>query len=441
MEVQAEEQLNKLINAYNFQENQPDEEVDEMMRASLDIAAFEMRFKKIPPKSSAKKQEPRTISTAANTTSITKHAKLNQELFDKIYIPPLPENLKTQFRQEELRRDLEKVQETQMPSIQDKLGSMSLNELREQIERLKIEEESIKNEPFEKRIREAGLKNKNLGMMLQKERVSRIELETQKIALEKQIDELKIKLKMAVEPESEDKRQMMEYKLKVQHLEEKVSILNLKLTTNENELAKCVKIIKSEVGYFQSLDEVLRAENNWKGRAQKIEILKAKVHQLKTTLAEFKMPEVESSSANTLKKKSLVTSETKIQELLNLKGENELLKSELEKTKAKTKGLASRNQILESELKTIKTDMESSKKILIDKSKNDDIYIKALKSDSQKMKSEIERLRIESQFNIGNKENLSNFSNANNELEKVILSAEKRKLPNVPGTGEEERAH
>lgn len=418
MEAPAEEQLNKLINAYNTKENQPDEDVDEMMRASMDIAAFEMKFKK-PPKSSAKKQEPRTLSTTANTTSILNDVKLNRDLFDKIYIPPLPENLKTQFRHEDLKRDLEKVQETQVPSIQDKLSSMSLNELKEQIERLKIEEENIKNEPFEKRIRDAGMKNKNLGLMLQKERVTRIEIETQKVALDKQIEELKIKLKMASEPESDDKRQLMEYKLKAQHLEEKLSILNLKLTTNENELAKCIKIIKSEVGDFQSLDEIIRAENNWKGRAQKIEILKAKVHQLKTTLAEFKIPEQDPASANAMKKKSLVSSEAKIQEILNLKNENEVLKSELEKVKAKTKGLASRNQILESELRTIKTDHESSKKILIDKSKNDDIYIKALKSDNQKMKIEIERLRIETQYNIGNKENISNLSNVNNELEKV----------------------
>ena len=418
MEVQAEEQLNRLINAYNSKENQPEEEVDEMMRASMDIANFEMKFKK-HPKSSVKKQEPKTRSTAANTTSIQSEMKLNRDLFERIYIPPLPENLKTQFRQEDLKRDLDKAQETQLSSIQDKLGSMSLNELKEQIERLKFEEENIKNEPLEKRLRDAGMKNKNLGLIAQKERASRIDVENQKAALEKQIEELKIKLKMASEPEGDDKRQLMEYKLKAQHLEEKLSILNLKLTSNENELAKCMKIIKSEVGDFQSLDEALRAENNWKGRAQKIEILKAKVHQLKTTLAEFKTPEQDPGSINALKKKSLVTSEAKIQEILNLKNENEFLKSEFEKAKAKAKGLASRNKILESELKTMRTDYESSKKILIDKSKNDDIYIKALKSDNQKMKGEIERLRIESQYNIGNKENMSNLSNVNNELEKV----------------------
>ena len=70
-------------------------------------------------------------------------------------------------------------------------------------------------------------------------------------------------------------------------------------------------------------------------------------------------------------------------------------------------------------MKNTRAEQETSKKILIDKSKNDDIYIKALKTDNQKLKAEIEKLRIETQFNIINKENYNNNQGVGSELEKV----------------------
>ncbi len=86
--------------------------------------------------------------------------------------------------------------------------------------------------------------------------------------------------------------------------------------------------------------------------------------------------------------------------------------------KAKTKGLTSRNQVLENEIKTVKTEQETSKKLLIEKSKNDDSYIKALKSETSKLKNEVEKLKIETQFGMTKKDGLSGVS-LSQEVEKL----------------------
>lgn len=67
----------------------------------------------------------------------------------------------------------------------------------------------------------------------------------------------------------------------------------------------------------------------------------------------------------------------------------------------------------------MRLEYENSKKVLIEKSKTDDAYIKALKSETSKLKAELEKLRLEANFNIGNKENNANSSNTQGELDKV----------------------
>lgn len=52
----------------------------------------------------------------------------------------------------------------------------------------------------------------------------------------------------------------------------------------------------------------------------------------------------------------------------------------------KVKAAVSRKTVLENELKDIKADYEKNKKILIEKSTNDDKYIEALKNEYEKIK-------------------------------------------------------
>ena len=52
----------------------------------------------------------------------------------------------------------------------------------------------------------------------------------------------------------------------------------------------------------------------------------------------------------------------------------------------KLKGYASRNSTLEEQVKRSKMDFEEQKKIFLEKSQNDDKYIKALKAELQKAK-------------------------------------------------------
>lgn len=62
------------------------------------------------------------------------------------------------------------------------------------------------------------------------------------------------------------------------------------------------------------------------------------------------------------------------------KSENELLQS-------KVKALNSRKSILENEVKEVKSQYEENKRLLVEKSANDDKYILALKNEMDKLKT------------------------------------------------------
>ena len=59
-------------------------------------------------------------------------------------------------------------------------------------------------------------------------------------------------------------------------IEKKLAEERSKNFSMKNDLEKALKIIKKEVGEFESLDKLANNES-WKGRAQEIEILKGKI--------------------------------------------------------------------------------------------------------------------------------------------------------------------
>ena len=235
-------------------------------------------------------------------TPLSKAEQISKNLFDRISIPDLPQNLKNQFEKENIQRELKKIQEPVSQQMSEIKSVLTLDDIKQQIERIKIEEESLSNEPFERRIREAASKNKNMGLLLQKERAARIDLEKTNNGLERQIEELKLRIKLSIEPENDEKRTLAEQKAKIYSLEERISVLNLKLNVAEIDIAKCMKIIKSEVGDFQNLDELRKSDTGWKGRAQTIEILKSKIQKLKNAFGENKNGDQESASVQSFKK-------------------------------------------------------------------------------------------------------------------------------------------
>jgi hypothetical protein len=53
----------------------------------------------------------------------------------------------------------------------------------------------------------------------------------------------------------------------------------------KNELNKAMRIISREIGENINLDEFLLQENSWKGRAQQIQILQAKIRELQLKIS------------------------------------------------------------------------------------------------------------------------------------------------------------
>lgn len=56
--------------------------------------------------------------------------------------------------------------------------------------------------------------------------------------------------------------------------------MRVQLSLTKNELNKANRVITREIGENFNVDKVLLEENSWKGRAQQIEKLKAKVKGL-----------------------------------------------------------------------------------------------------------------------------------------------------------------
>jgi hypothetical protein len=88
-------------------------------------------------------------------------------------------------------------------------------------------------------------------------------------------------------------------------------------------------------------------------------------------------------------------------EFEDIKSQNLDLKIQREKASEKFKAQKSRNKTLEDEIQKIRNDYDLNKQLLFDKSENDNRYIHALKMETQKLKKEMESVKI---------------NNANNEI-------------------------
>lgn len=87
-----------------------------------------------------------------------------------------------------------------------------------------------------------------------------------------------------------------DYKKKYNELEKRYQELKLSTNTLQNNLNKANRIISREIGDNFDIDAVLSEENSWKGRAQQIEVLKAKVKDLQSKVGNTsKMSETQNS--------------------------------------------------------------------------------------------------------------------------------------------------
>lgn len=180
-------------------------------------------------------------------------------------------------------------------------------------------------------------------------------------------------------------------KKKIKKQDERIVKLRNDAQKYKIDLDKAIKIIEREVGEGQSIDEILKSDSNWKGRAQKVEMLKSKLKKLKlengdtisttTFQSEFSAPKSHAE-------KNLETMGTnRARELDKMKEELVETRDQFESLNLKYKGACSRKVAVENEMKELKSLMASKVKILLDKTENDDKLINMLKEENSRIKS------------------------------------------------------
>ncbi|KAJ3273182.1 Coiled-coil domain-containing protein 13 [Terramyces sp. JEL0728] len=145
------------------------------------------------------------------------------------------------------------------------------------------------------------------------------------------------------------------------------------------------KLLQKEVGDSVSVEQLLKGENNWKGRGEQIIILKEKIKELQRKCQSESKANTPIPSTPVVKPNSRIE-ELKRKDLEKAIAEAEKCKSDYSELKKRTDGLQSRIRILETDNK----EYRSKIKILLDKSENDDKLISALKQELKKQKKHIE---------------------------------------------------
>lgn len=180
-------------------------------------------------------------------------------------------------------------------------------------------------------------------------------------------------------------------KKKIKKQDERIVKLRNDAQKYKTDLDKATKIIEREVGEGMSIDEILKDTSSWKGRAQKIEMLKTKIRQLKldngdsisTTTMNTEFTGIKSHA-----EKNLETMQSnRARELDKMKEELVELRDKYESLQQKYKGACARKVAVENEMKEMKSLLSSKFKVLIDKTENDDKLINALRVENQSLKS------------------------------------------------------
>lgn len=261
----AEEQLNKLITAYN-RSNEFDE--DEMFENSMNASMALDHFDRMNKKRSASDDED------DDRVRLASYAKPEG--------PPA-----------------EKKTGLAKPAPRDQA---KLDQLLPQIEALKKELKDTQPAPLEKRFLELTQKNKGLNVQLEKEKTISSELRAQ-------VEALRVQLAAQQRPPEEPvKKPTIDPKL-----EEKIIERNFKISVLEMENQKLVRALKREVGDFKTVDEVLKDEAGAKSRAIQVEALKAKIALMQSDTNS------ENKSVSSFKRKAQQVSDNRTVELEGLR--------------------------------------------------------------------------------------------------------------------------
>ena len=253
----AEEQLNRLITAYNSKENPEIQELmasDFMGNESQEIQEFENKFKKT--KSSKLQKAPKQINI---------EFQKRKSLVADYKIPNMRNN----------------YQESEPVETETEMSEKPHLSLQEQINQLKFEDELCNNEHLEFGLSEACVSNKNLIVQIKNERNQQTEMMKQTVASNQIIATLHLKLELKSAQNSENREKTVQAKEGLSKTEEKLTSQTLKLNILENSLGKIAKVLRREIPEIDCFDVSLKPDLIWKGRFEQMEILKSKLENLK----------------------------------------------------------------------------------------------------------------------------------------------------------------
>lgn len=135
-----------------------------------------------------------------------------------------------------------------------------------------LEKESLQM----KRLKDAFSKNRELSVLLERER-------TKNMQLESKVDNLEQKaIEIATSRPISSKSRTVNWKSKYSKLEEKLQEERLKATILKNELNKAKRILSEEIGDFKTLDDLLNDKNGRTRRAQQTEIMRGQIKDLRS---------------------------------------------------------------------------------------------------------------------------------------------------------------
>lgn len=188
------------------------------------------------------------------------------------------------------------------------------------------------------------------------------------------------------------------------------------MNTLKNENEKLARILRREVGDNFNLEKMICENSQWRGRAQQIQLLKAKIKSLQggcqkdLTASDSTIKKVDQ---NPRKNNKILDQERLLQEKCGLEVELEELGGEL-------KGLKARNKVLLDERSELKKKLRLFQESFQKKSQNDDLYISTLKQMNEKLKFENEKIKKSSLTDENLQINLNLLGSKEKEIGKLL---------------------